>query len=207
MATKPAGVQLRGTTQLVGVIGCPIEHSLSPPMHNAAFRELGMDWAYVALKVDPGNVADAFRGVVGLGLVGINCTIPHKQAAANAVDEIDDAAKALDSVNTIHNVDGVLRGYSTDGPGFVRSVEEAGTSLAGKAVTMIGSGGSCRAVAYSLVKAGVASLTLAARRPFKAQEVADMVTEHAGVRPGVVDLNTDDAREAVGASDIIIDTT
>lgn len=200
-------VALRGTTTLVGVIGCPIAHSLSPPMHNAAFRKLGMDWAYLAFRVEPEDVAEAIRGIVALNMAGINVTIPHKQAAAELVDEVDDAAQALGSVNTIHNVEGALKGYSTDGPGFVRSVEETGASLAGKAVVLVGSGGSARAVAHALAKAEVSKLTIAARRPFKAEEVASMVAEHTGKSVEVADLNAPAAREAVEAAEVVIDST
>ncbi|MBM3475379.1 MAG: shikimate dehydrogenase [Armatimonadetes bacterium] len=198
---------LRGTTKLVGVIGFPIEHSLSPPMHNAAFAKLGMDWAYVAYRVEPEHAPEAIRGIVALGMVGLNVTIPHKQAAAELVDELDDAARALQSVNTVHNLDGALKGYSTDGPGFVRSVEETGATLEGKAVTLIGAGGSARAVAHALVSAGVDSLTLAARRPQKAEEIAAMVAEHTGRSVAVVDLSSNAAREAVTQSDILVDST
>jgi len=207
MEPSTAGVTLRGTTKLVGVIGCPVEHSLSPPMHNAAFAQLGMDWAYVAYRVEPEHVPDAIRAIVALGLVGLNVTIPHKQAAAGLVDELDDAARALQSVNTIHNLHGKLKGYSTDGPGFVRSVEETGATLPGKVVTLIGAGGSARAVAHALVSAGVASLTIAARRPSKAEEVAAMVTEHTGRSVRVVDLHSDAAREAIRESDLLVDST
>jgi shikimate dehydrogenase len=201
------GVILRGTTKLVGVIGFPIEHSLSPPMHNAAFAQLGMDWAYVAYRVEPERVPDAIRGIVALGMVGLNVTIPHKQAAAELVDELDPAARALQSVNTIHNLNGTLKGHSTDGPGFVRSVEETGATLQGKTVTLVGAGGSARAVAHALVSAGVGSLTLAARRPQKAEEVAAMVTEHTDRSVAVADLSFDAAREAVMQSDILVDST
>jgi len=201
------GVILRGTTKLVGVIGCPVEHSLSPPMHNAAFAKLAMDWAYVAYRVEPERIADAIRAIPAFGMVGLNVTIPHKQAAAELVHELDPAARALQSVNTIHNVEGRLKGYSTDGPGFGRSVEETGATLAGKTVTLIGAGGSARAVAHALVSAEVAGLTLVARRPLKAEEVAAMVTEHTGRPVAVVDLNSDAARETVRASDIVVDST
>jgi shikimate dehydrogenase len=201
------GVTLRGTTKLVGVIGFPIEHSLSPPMHNAAFATLGMDWAYVAYRVEPARVPDAIRAIVALGMVGLNVTIPHKQAAAELVDELDDAARALQSVNTIHNLGSKLKGYSTDGPGFVRSVEETGVTLPGRCAALIGAGGSARAVAHALVSAGVGSLTIVARRPQKAEEVAAMVAAHTGRRVGVADLNSDAAREALSGADLVVDST
>jgi shikimate dehydrogenase len=180
-----SGVTLRGTTRLVGVIGCPVEHSLSPPMHNAAFAHLGMDWAYVAFRVEPDCVREALRGMVALGMVGLNVTIPHKQAA----------------------YEGVLRGYSTDGSGFVRSVEETGATLQGKAVALIGAGGSARAVAHALFSAGVSQLTLIARRPGKAAELAALLAEHTGREAAIADLNSDVARQAVLSADLIIDST
>ncbi len=200
-------VPLRGTTTLVGVIGYPVEHSLSPPMHNAAFRELGLDWAYVAFKVEPTQVEAALRGVVALGMAGINVTIPHKEAAAMLVDEVDDVAGALGSVNTIRNVGGVLTGTSTDGPGFVRAVEETGATITGQAAVLLGAGGSARAVAYALAQAGVSALTIAARRVPKAEEVAARVEQHTPLRVASVDLHSDAARDAVRAADLVVDAT
>jgi shikimate dehydrogenase len=208
MAESPVlSVPLRGTTTLVGVIGYPVEHSLSPPMHNAAFRELGLDWAYVAFKVEPTQVEAAIRGVVALGMAGINVTIPHKEAAAMLVDEVDEVARALGSVNTIHNVGGVLTGTSTDGPGFVRAVEETGATIPGKAAVLLGAGGSARAVAYALAKAGVSALTIAARRVNKGDEVAARVEQHTRLRVVSVDLHGDAARNAVRAADLVVDAT
>jgi shikimate dehydrogenase len=140
-------------------------------------------------------------------MVGINVTIPHKQAAGEIVDEVDDASRALGSLNTIHNVEGTLKGYSTDGPGFVRSVEETGVSLAGKAAVLIGSGGSARAVAHALAQAEVSKLTIAARRPFKAEEVASMVAEHTGKSVEVADLKADAARDIIREAEVVIDST
>lgn len=205
--TQVPAVPLRATTRLVGVMGFPVEHSLSPPMHNAAFATLGLDWAYVAFRVEPERVEEALRGIRGLGLVGLNVTIPHKQAAADLVDELDDAACVLGSVNTIHNRNGVLRGYSTDGAGFVRSVEETGATLGGKTVTLIGAGGSARAVAYALVSAGIAQLTIAARRVHKAEEIVAVIGSRATCPVAVANLHSDAAQQAVAHSDIVVDST
>jgi shikimate dehydrogenase len=202
-----SGVVLRGTTKLVGVIGCPVEHSLSPAMHNAAFAEFGLDWAYVAYRVEPDRVAEALGGMVALGMIGLNVTIPHKQAAAELMHELDPAAQALRSVNTVHNIGGRLKGYSTDGPGFVRSVEETGATLPGKVATLIGAGGSARAVAHALIAAGVEALTVVARRPERAAELASAVSANTGHPVGSQDLNSDAARETVLASDLVIDST
>ena len=118
-------------TKTVGVIGWPVEHSLSPAMHNAALEVMGLNWVYLAFAVEPAQVREAVLAVRGLGLVGLNVTIPHKQAVAEYVDEVDAAATALEAVNTIVRVEDRLVGYNTDGPGFLRSVEEQGHTVSG----------------------------------------------------------------------------
>jgi shikimate dehydrogenase len=113
---KPIG----GATRLAGVIGWPVDHSRSPRMHNAAFAELGMDWAYVAMPVAPERIEAALRGVAALGFAGVNVTIPHKQATARLCDELSATATRAGSVNTVLvGGDGLLRGETTDGQGML----------------------------------------------------------------------------------------
>src|SRR5438046_1675716 len=116
--------EIKGTTRLVGVIGWPVRHSLSPPMQNAAIAALGLDWAYVALPVEPANLKSAILGARDLGFIGLNVTIPHKQAAAQLMDTLDPLAQACGAVNTIHFQEGRLLGYNTDAAGYTRTVEE-----------------------------------------------------------------------------------
>ncbi|MBI3944776.1 MAG: shikimate dehydrogenase, partial [Armatimonadetes bacterium] len=103
-------MQIQGTTIVTCVWGWPVRHSLSPPMHNAAFQHLGMDWCYVPFAVAPEALAEAVRGVRALGIVGVNATIPHKEALVPLMDWVDPHAGAIGAVNTIHNDGGVLRG-------------------------------------------------------------------------------------------------
>ena len=112
-------------TRLAGVIGWPVEHSRSPQMHNAAYATLGMDWAYVAMPVEPARLEQALRGAAALGFAGLNVTIPHKQATAAICDELSPEARRADSANTVLMLDGGrLRGETTDGQGMLDAIGE-----------------------------------------------------------------------------------
>jgi shikimate dehydrogenase len=137
-------------TRICAVMGDPVEHSLSPRIHNAAFAAAGLDFAYVAFHVTRGDAARAMAGVRALGIRGLSVTIPHKLDVIPLLDEVDAAARLIGSVNTIVNDAGALTGYSTDGPGALRALAAAGVDPAGKRVLMLGSGGAARAVAFAL---------------------------------------------------------
>lgn len=199
---------ITGRTRVVGVIGWPVAHSLSPPMHNAALAQLGLDWVYVAYPVAPDRVGDAVAGVRGLGIVGLNITIPHKQAVVPYLDELDQSARDLEAANTIHNRDGRLLGYNTDGPGLLRALAEAGTQVDGKRVVVLGAGGSARAVAFALCRAGVAGLSLLNRTPARAEQLAGLLADRAGFpHVGVAGLAGDDSRRAVEQAEVVVDCT
>jgi len=201
-------MNIGGSTRVVGVLGWPVRHSCSPQMHNAALSELGLDWVYVAFAVPPENLPAAVVGVRALGLPGVNVTIPHKQAAAALMDELDESAVVLGAVNTVCCVEGRLIGYNTDGPGLVRALQEAGEAVAGRRVALFGAGGSARAVAWALAEAGVAALAIINRTPAKAVEVAALVNRAAGREVAEPHALSDAAnRDIVAASDIVIDTT
>ncbi len=136
-------------TQLCAVIGNPIEHSLSPAIHNAAFEHLGLNYVYVAFKVK--DVFSAMAGVRGLGIRGLSVTIPHKVEVTKYLDEIDEVADRIGSVNTIVNENGSLKGYTTDGTAAVRSLKEKGVDIKGKRILILGSGGAARAIAFTLI--------------------------------------------------------
>lgn len=152
------------TTRVVGVVGWPIEHSLSPAIHNAAFRVLGLGWVYVAFPVAPDRLPDAFGGFRALGVAGANITMPHKEQAALLADELAAEAERVQSVNTIVNTDGRLVGHNTDAPGFGRFLrQDAGLDPAGRTALLLGGGGAARACAASLADAGLARLLVALR--------------------------------------------
>ena len=119
-------------------------------MHNAAFEHLGMDWCYVTFPVRPNQLGDAVKAIRALDLKGVNITVPHKENVMPLLDRVNEEASFIGAVNTIQNDDGTLIGYNTDGRGFMESLSEAGISLEGKHVLIIGAGGACRAISYYL---------------------------------------------------------
>ena len=151
-------IQIRGTTTLVGLLGWPTSHSMSPPMQNAGFAALGLDWAYVPLPTPPDLLADAVRGLRAMGFAGANVTIPHKQGVITLCDELDDIARAAGSVNTLVFEDGRVIGSSTDGDAVTVQIEAEG-----RRSLVLGAGGAARAVVEALERAG-AHVTVASRR-------------------------------------------
>jgi shikimate dehydrogenase len=147
-------------TQLCGLLGNPVEHSLSPAIHNAAFRKLGLDFVYLAFKVE--DLPGAIKGLRALGnLRGFSVTIPHKVAVIPLLDEVEQTARHIGAVNTIVIEHGRLIGSNTDASGALRALTEAGVALRGEKVVMLGSGGAARAIAFALANGtGIARLTL-----------------------------------------------
>ena len=163
--------KISGTTKVVGVWGHPVGHSRSPVMHNAALAKLGLDWVYVPFEVAPGNVGAAVEAVRALGLVGVNVTVPLKELVLPYLDEIDEDAARIGSVNTICNRNGKLTGYSTDGAGFLRSLKEVGQETENRQVYLLGAGGSARAVGFALASRGC-FCTIANRTAARAEALA-----------------------------------
>lgn len=143
-------MRISGKTKVVGLIGYPVEHSLSPAMHNAAFEHLNLDFCYVTFSVRPDFLKDAIKAIVALNLRGVNVTVPHKENVLPLLDTVNEEASFIGAVNTILNSDGTLMGFNTDGRGFMESLSEASIGVEGKNVLIIGAGGACRAVSYYL---------------------------------------------------------
>ncbi len=137
-------------TSVCAVIGDPVEHSLSPQIHNAAFRAGDLDFTYVAFHVRKGDIESAIRGMRALGIRGLSVTIPHKVDVVPHLDDVDEIARNIGSINTVVNNDGHLSGCSTDGPGALRALQAGACDLAGQTVLLLGSGGAARAIAFSL---------------------------------------------------------
>ena len=158
------------------MIGWPVSASLSPTIHNAAFRALGLDWRYVPLPVRPEALADAFRGLTALGFSGANVTMPHKTEAADLVDVRSEEAEILRSVNTVVVLPDGLEGHNTDAPGFDRFLREDLAFVAdGASALVYGAGGAARACILALVRSGIRSVTVAVRDRAKAAELAPLV--------------------------------
>jgi shikimate dehydrogenase len=162
-----------GSSVVVGVIGDPVRHSLSPLLHNAAFDALGLDWVSVAFPVPAGQVGDALAGMRAFGIRGLSVTMPHKQAAAAGVDQCTPVATSLGVVNCITLTDGKLVGDSTDGAGFLAALERgAGFEPSGRRCVVVGAGGAARAVVLALTGTGAEEVVVVNRSPVHAEEAA-----------------------------------
>jgi len=158
-------MEIRGTTQIVGIIGYPLHHTFSPLIHNFAFRYCGLDMCYLPFLVQPGKIVQAIGGLKALGIRGANVTVPHKEAVIPCLDCLDDSALAVGAVNTILCEDDYMKGMNTDVDGFMDAWdEEVQESLEGAHAAIIGTGGSARAVYCCLCRKKVRRITLISRR-------------------------------------------
>lgn len=142
---------INAETKIVGIIGHPISHSFSPFIHNTAFEIIGLNYKYVAFDVLPENLKDALKGIVALGIKGVNVTIPHKESVLENLDDVSPEARIVGAVNTIVNENGTLSGYNTDVYGFTESLKRYKDIISNTPVFIFGAGGSARAVIYSLI--------------------------------------------------------
>jgi len=193
-------MNIKGSTNIVGLIGHPVEHSFSPPMHNAAFKALNMDWAYVAFDVNPSNLNSAIEGARSLSIKGFNVTIPHKIEVMKYLDEIDEVAGLIGAVNTIDFKN--MKGYNTDGIGAVKAIEEV-TSIKNRNVVVAGAGGASRAISFYIAKYGAESVTILNRNVEKAQSLADDISLIDEVKADSIK----NIKGHVADADILIDTT
>lgn len=176
--------------RLAAVIGHPVAHSLSPVIHRAAFDASGLDWTYVAFDVPSGSAEEAVAAMRVLGIGGLSVTMPHKDAVADAVDRLDDAARALGAVNTVSWDGDDLVGSSTDGEGFVASLADAGVGVAGARVAVLGAGGAARALIDALGRARADSIIVINRTASRAVDAA-LLAGQASVG-GVGDISSAD---------------
>jgi shikimate dehydrogenase len=195
--------RVRGSTRKVGVIGWPVEHSLSPVIHNAAFVALGMDWVYLPLPVATARLPAALEGLGALGFAGANVTMPHKTRAAELVLDLSDDARLLRAVNTIVvGTDGPA-GHNTDALGFERFLrEDTGFDPSRRTALLFGAGGGARACALALSRGGLAELSVAVREPSRAEDLR-VTLEGSGTDLRVVSI--DDVSEV--HADLIVNAT
>ncbi len=184
---------------VAAVIGSPVGHSLSPVIHRAAFAAAGLDWSYVAFDVAAGRADEALAAMRVLGIAGYSVTTPHKEQVAAGVDELAESAAALDSVNTVvAGGDGRLIGHSTDGDGFVASLEAEGVGVTGLRIVVLGAGGAARSVVSALGRAGAADIAVVNRTPGRVGAIVALAgTAHAA----------DDAATAVAAATLVVNAT
>ncbi|PLT34627.1 shikimate dehydrogenase [Bacillus sp. V5-8f] len=190
--------------KIYGVMGDPIEHSMSPEIHNDAFINHNINACYHHFHVRQAELADAVRGMKAIGVSGFNVTIPHKEAIIPLLDEVDELALAIGAVNTVVKRDGKLIGYNTDGNGFLQALREQYTvSMAGKKILIVGAGGAARGIYFTLVKEGADSVDIANRTLEKAEKLVAECPYPTNSRT----LSITEAEEGLGDYDVIIQTT
>jgi shikimate dehydrogenase len=190
-----------GSTRVAAVIGDPVHHSLSPVLHNAAFRELGLDWVYVALPVQATDGSNIVAAMKTFGISGLSVTMPHKQAAMSGADSISDDVALLRASNTLtRSDDGHVRAHTTDGDGCIDALRAEGFDPLGKKCLVLGAGGAGRAVILALARAGATEIVVVNRDADRATSAVGLVTDAGGV--GSVG-NLDDARRC----DLVVNAT
>ncbi len=193
-------------TRLLGIIGYPLGHSLSPVFQQAALDALRLDVRYERWETPPETLVERLRSLRQPDVLGANVTVPHKEAVIPLLDSVDEWARTVGAVNTIVNRSGSLTGYNTDSHGFLQGLAEAAFDARGVNVLLLGAGGAARGVALALAREGVASIAIANRTVERAQALAETVARHG---PRVVALPLDGAtlREAALRSQLIVNTT
>lgn len=197
---------ISGKTKVYGVIGDPIEHTLSPALHNAAFEASQMDCVFLSFKVQPAHLGKALAGVQALNIRGLSVTMPHKNAVLAFLDEVDPAAKALGAVNCVKNVDGKLVGFNTDGVGALNALKANGVDPEGKRVVLFGAGGAARAIAYTLAQQNV-ELAILNRTLKPAAELADLLFQDFKAKVVVYALSNLTVKACLADADVVINAS
>lgn len=205
-------MDITGKTKLTGLIGHPVAHSISPQMHNEAFRQLGLDYVYLAFDISDTDLKTAVHGLKSIGIRGFNITMPHKTAMLEFMDELTPAARIAQACNTVIVEDGKMIGHTTDGIGFMRSVSDAGHDITGKKMTLLGAGGAATAICTQAALDGVSGIDLFRRnRPeaFAAtEEFAQTVRKETGCPVQVYDIaDLRQLKDSLDESAILVNAT
>jgi len=199
-------MKISGGTRVYAVIGDPVEHSLSPVMHNVAFEELNLDFVYVAFRVRKKELREAINGARSLDILGLNVTMPHKNAVMRYLDELDSTAKSIGAVNTILNHQGKLIGYDTDGIGALKALKENGITPKGKKLLLLGAGGAGKAIAFHAAQE-VEELVILNRTPQKAKKLAESLRKEFNKKINGNALSTEIIEEELKDADILVNAT
>lgn len=198
-------MNIGGSTKLTGLFGNPVEHSMSPTMHNQAFEKLGLDYRYLAFNIEESDLKEAVNSIRALNIAGVNVTIPYKEKVINYLDGLSKEAEVIGAVNTIVNNEGELIGHNTDGQGFIRSLKEkVNFNSDSKQALIIGAGGAARAVAVQLVLEGVERLYLYDIDSQRAKNLAKQIEENLTTKIVVVE-GID--KKLIDKIDLLVDAT
>ena len=203
--------EITGHTGLCGLLGSPVAHSISPMMHNEAFRQLGLDYVYLCFDVGTDQLKTALDGLKTIGFRGLNVTMPDKNLAAQLMDKLTPAAKLTGAVNTIINDDGILTGHTTDGVGYMRAALDAGFDLTGKSMTLLGAGGAATSVLVQAALDGLKEITVFnIKDQFwdRSEALIERVNAETNCKVRLVDLADQDAlAESIQKSHILTNAT
>jgi shikimate dehydrogenase len=199
---------ISGKTKICGLIGDPIEHSMSPAMHNAAFKNRGLDYVYLPFRVAKTRLGEAILGIKALNIRGLNVTIPHKVSVIPLLDELDPLAEKIGAVNTIINNDGVLKGYNTDAHGFLRAMLEQDIEPDGKSIVMLGAGGASRAISFILAERGANLVILNRQLELDwAVKLGNSISRTFGREVKALELNEQNLAPVLRKANILVNTT
>lgn len=203
--------EITGTTRLTALLGSPVAHSISPQMHNEAFRILNLDYRYLAFDVAPADLPKAVAGLTSIHIRGFNLTMPHKTAILPLLDELTPAARLAGAVNTVINEDGRLIGHTTDGIGYMQSVKDAGHDIIGKTMTLLGAGGAATAICVQAALDGVAAIHMLKRRNLSwddTKKFIDTIAKETGCQIMLHDITDKDTlRSCMQESAILTNAT
>lgn len=196
------------STKLFGILGYPIKHTFSPAMHNAAFKELGINATYVPFPVSPDHLEMVLKTLPQMGVCGVNITIPHKQTALTLMDTVSEEAKLICAINTIVFKSNKMHGYNTDSAGFRKSLEESGFNPKEKKALILGAGGAARAVAIALAQADVKELYIYNRSRERANILAQHIDHHfTYCSPHILEEHQTRSKEDLGKMDLVVNAT
>ncbi len=203
--------EITGHTRLTGLLGSPVSHSISPMMHNESFKQLDLDYVYVAFDVGAEDMKTAVEGLRTLNVRGFNVTMPGKHVMTTLCDKLSPAAEIIGAVNTVVNENGILTGYTTDGVGYMRALKEAGYDMIGKKMTLLGAGGAATAIFVQAALDGVREISIFRRRNSnwdKSLETVKLLNERTSCKVNLYDI--DDAsllRREIMDSDLLTNGT
>ncbi|RLG92148.1 MAG: shikimate dehydrogenase [Candidatus Hecatellales archaeon] len=197
---------MNAKTSVYCVIGDPISHSLSPNIHNAAFKRLKLNSVYLAFKVQKEFLVEAVKGLKSIGVKGFNVTIPHKVSIIPLLDKLDPLAEKIGAVNTVKNVDGKLIGYNTDGEGVLKAFEVEDVSLKNKKVVMVGAGGAARALAFTFAN-HAKEIVILNRTEEKALELASSISRSYNLPVKGLKLNMENLSLELKDAEVVVNAT
>lgn len=202
-------MEIDANTKITGILGHPIQHSLSPLMHNTAFKHLGLNYVYLPFDVKPGDLKDSINAIRCMNIVGVNVTIPHKERVIVHLDRIDTEAELIGAVNTVKNIDSELVGFNTDGKGFVESLKnDLGFSPKGKNILMVGAGGAARGILVSLALSGAKKISITNRTCSRAEKMIEEFSDRfPSVKFSALPLDNNALKNCLGNTDLLINTT